>query len=773
MTPYPGSTSENEPLDLQVGERRWSGRDWAALALLAALVALFFWRILTPNLADRASFPPGDFAHQFWAFATFEARELAAGRLPLWNPYTYSGSPFWADIQSAVLYPLSLVTVWVGGSHDLSLYALEVEAIIHFWLAGAWMYLFVRRLTSRRDAALLGALTFAFGGYLTGYPSQQLAVLEADVWLPLVLYGLDRAFMERRDGAAVVRAPIRIGWLLIAGMAWGLVLLAGHPQSALLVGYAFTAYLAFMVLGVARSEGAPPRRWPVGTVAAWAVVVVIGLGVAAVAWLPGLEYMQLSVRAAGFYDKMAGGFPLYDTLQFLLPGSVSFYSPLYVGILPLLLAVWAALALRQRETTFWGVLALVALLLSFGGETFLYSPFYLFVPGFSIFRDQERLAFLVSFALAVLAAYGWCGCVRNAAGPTGRATWLSRAIGWLAAGGVGLTILFFYGLNGAGWQADSPFYTLLGRSVWLTVILGLSWGVMRVGVRRAGLMAAGLIAIVILDLFTANWQTNLHRALPEAQTAMPAAVEAIRYDAPSDQLWRVYNEYRIYENYGVPFEIEDTWGASPLRLARYDALHRSLRMERVWELLNVRYVITWRASLYAPSQIIYQEPTDRDVTYVHRLETPSPRAWLVYRVEEVADGETLARLDDVTFDPRQTALVSPGAAPSLGEPVAGQTGQVAIVERAPGSLSLRVVTPSDGLLVLSEIDYPGWRAYLDGAATNVLRVNYILRGVAVPAGEHYVSLVFWPATFVWGAVVSALTVVAVGATALVIRLRRR
>ena len=90
---------------------RWCRYDWAVLALLALLTVLFFWRLLTPNLADRASFPPGDFSYQFWAFSTFEARELSAGRLPLWNPYTYSGAPFWADIQSAVLYPLSLLTL--------------------------------------------------------------------------------------------------------------------------------------------------------------------------------------------------------------------------------------------------------------------------------------------------------------------------------------------------------------------------------------------------------------------------------------------------------------------------------------------------------------------------------------------------------------------------------------------------------------------------------------------------------------------------------------
>jgi hypothetical protein len=164
--------------------------------LMALLAVLFHWRFLTPNLADRASFPPGDFPYQFWAFSTFEARELPAGRLPLWNPYTYSGAPFWADIQSAVLYPLSILTLLISGLWGFSLFVLEVEAVVHFWLAGVFTYLFLRRLTRHRGAALFAVIVFAFGGYLTGYPSQQLAVLETAIWLLLLLYFTDRALVD-------------------------------------------------------------------------------------------------------------------------------------------------------------------------------------------------------------------------------------------------------------------------------------------------------------------------------------------------------------------------------------------------------------------------------------------------------------------------------------------------------------------------------------------------------------------------------------------------
>jgi hypothetical protein len=193
---------------------KWTRADWLNLLLFGGLIALFFWRILTPNLADRQSFPPGDFYAQFWAFTTLDVRSLSQGILPLWNPYTFAGAPFWADVQAAVFYPFSLLTLILSAPWGFSAFALEIEAIFHFWLAAAFMYLFSRELTGSRPAAVVAALTFTFGGYLTGYPSQQLAVLETDVWLPLILFCLYRA-------AQTTRRP-RLLWLTLAGRpsAW-------------------------------------------------------------------------------------------------------------------------------------------------------------------------------------------------------------------------------------------------------------------------------------------------------------------------------------------------------------------------------------------------------------------------------------------------------------------------------------------------------------------------------------------------------------------------
>ena len=68
-----------------------------ALAFLA--LALIFY---APILLGLRSFPDGDFTHHFLPFSLFQQQEYLAARLPIWNPFTYGGHPFLADIQSAI-----------------------------------------------------------------------------------------------------------------------------------------------------------------------------------------------------------------------------------------------------------------------------------------------------------------------------------------------------------------------------------------------------------------------------------------------------------------------------------------------------------------------------------------------------------------------------------------------------------------------------------------------------------------------------------------------
>jgi hypothetical protein len=161
-----------------------------------------------------------------------------------------------------------------------------------------------------------------------------------------------------------------------------------------------------------------------------------------------------------------------------------------------------------------------------------------------------------------------------------------------------------------------------------------------------------------------------------------------------------------------------------------------------------------------------------------------PRAWLADRVQVAYEGDQLklirGELGD-SFDPRTTALVDHETAATLnpnlitaaeehgGEGPKAQKAE--ILERRPGRMLIETASRKPSVLVLSEIAYPGWRVTIDGFGSELLRVNYNLRGVALPEGSHRVELTYSPLSLKVGAVVSITT--ALGLLLIVLWEKRR
>ena len=726
-----GGPVERSPLD-----RGWL-RDLSSCLLLVFLVLVFFWRILTPDLSDRRSFHPGDFTVTFYATERVKAEVLLQGELPVWNPYANSGHPLLADPQTALYYPPSLATVLLSVGDGLSVFALQLEAVLHFCLAALFTFAFARRVLRHRGGALMAAIGFTFGGYLTGYPPLQLAILRTVVWLPLILLGLEA-------GASRLVSGNRRAWAAFAGagLVLGLSVLAGHAQSAMYVLYVSLAYL--LVRLWKRSSW---RR----ALAAVGLFVAVGVGISAAQWLPSLEYMRLSTRSGMSYAQASSGFELVDALQLVLPTQ----SPLYAGVLTLLLAVSAPILVRAQMVRFWAGLGLLALLLSFGGNLFLYPTFYLLVPGFSIFRSQERVVFVLAFALAMLAGYSFAYLAKKPA-----PVWLRRLAAYATVGSMGLAAIGYFGWLAGGRQGPTTHYWLLQQSVYLTIFLGLValLFLLQAQPGRQRVAMAAVLALVVLDLFTVNSTRNLDRRLPEAHTVPSPLVEEMQADGG---LFRVYDEFRLPDNLGSLFGLEDIRGASPLKVERYRRLLQELPIERVWQLLNVKYVTTWRETLNVPSQILMEEGDGEGVTYLHRLVDPGPRAWVVHQVEIIpGDDQAVECLSDWQYEPLDAAILPEPLGAPLGE--AGDAASAATVRwvrREPTHLQLDVVLPADGLLLLGEVHYPGWRTYVDGGPVATLRANLALRAVPVAAGQHQVEMVYRPWTVVAGIVISVLTLV--------------
>ena len=824
----PTSRSQT-PDQAQSARLAWQRPGVSALLGYVALAALFY----SPILLGLRTFPNGDFTYHFLPFSLFQRSELVAGRLPLWNPYTYAGHPFLADVQAAVYYPLSnllLALTLPWASLGARLYWLQVEAVLHVALAGFFTYLLVHELTTRRSAALLAGCVFAFSGYLTGYPPLQLAVLRTAIWLPLVLWLLLRAFREPAGKPSTAGRGWR--WWIGAALAYATAFLAGHSQTFLFVSYAVGAWILLLAArALRRSAAGMTRTAYVGRIAAFYAVF---LGLSAAQLLPSLEFTRLSVRASVDYAFLSGGFPVSDTWQMLLPRVLTVFSPLYVGIVPLGLALLAVfLAPHRADATagspiagadtqvrpnqvrpnqvhpnqvrpkqirpkqirpnpaqpslpfilYFAGLALIGLLVSYGANGFLYAVFYRLLPGWNLFRGQERAAYLVAFGLSALAGFG---ADILAAAPFARRR--ARVLAYVGAALVGIALFAaFWQVPGRSTLQPAQFYWIAGAAAALLLLFAWLFGFDRP--RRW--LSAGLIALAVADLFLANFTTNVSNLGPALKTALPREAQALA-DAVRAQgnvnlglPGRAYNEYRVFDDYGMRAGVEDVWGSSPLRLARYAALFEAFPLDRMWRLTGVDHALTWRRDLppEAPGELLAEFPQATDTTYLHRLSQVNPRAWVVSSVQQVSDADALRLLADSGFDLARSALVPlPGDPDGGGDPLlsgllapAGRN-DLALERLAPGHLRIRVNSENGGLLVVSENWMPGWRALerregqSGSRALSVLRADLAFLGIPIEPGQGVIDLVYRPASAWGGLTVSALMLAGLGLGAF---LRRR
>jgi hypothetical protein len=794
------------------GLRLWQHRPTlVATALIAGLAVVFY----APLLLGLRTFPDGDFTHHFLPFSIFQQEQLAALRLPLWNPFTYSGHPFLADTQAAVFYPPSnLLLLLTMPWHDAAarLYFLQVEAVVHVILAGVFTYLLLVDLTRVRWAGLLAAITFAFSGYLTGYPPLQLAILRSAIWLPLILLLMMRA----------IQHPRQLRWWIGAALALSCAFLAGHPQTFLHIAYVSAAWgmtLTWSTWRAPRSETSSLRPTPQHLSTSTPYPYLIGaslllalfFGLTAAQWLPSIEFSRLSVRANTDYAFVSGGFPLQDTWQVLLPGVLSSFSPLYVGVVALglvcvAIASWGRgvrdwrleIGSAQRTTvsnlqspisntllTFFICLALIALLLSYGGNSFLYPFFYRVAPGWNLFRGQERAAFLVAFALSGLAGLGAAAVYTLPLLARRRSALIYGA---LAIGGVYIFGMLWQ-LPGRGALGNGIYLLIAAGTLLLAMSTALSLWLPGWSRRRSAL----LLTLTTVNLFAANIGANLDAFGPARKTILAPEVVALQ-DAVAEQSGanlglpgRVYNEFRAYEDYGIRQHLEDAWGSSPLRLARYALLFDAFPLDRLWRLTGVEHLLTWRRELFEPSTLLGEFPQASDATYLHRLSEANPRAWLASTVQVASDDQALQLLADHGFDIERSALLPPESAANPQSLASGES-TVQLARPAPNRLRVQVQSEHGGLLVVSENWMPGWRVEaveseqstvnseqlgLFGLpAFSVQRADLAFVGVPIPAGSHSFDLVYWPQSVRVGLWISGVTLVALLVLAVLWLMRR-
>ncbi|HUX85592.1 MAG TPA: YfhO family protein [Chloroflexota bacterium] len=716
---------------------------WAiVLEILAIVVALglaplFYWRLLTTNPNDAATLPSGDFTDLNYPYLRWLSQQIARGVPPYWNQFVSAGHSAVGDIQYRVFYPPDLWFARLSGG-NFTVRLLEMDVVAHVALATVGTYLLARRLTQSRIGGLVSATVFGFGGYLSGFPLQQTLVLEASVWLPLALLCIDLG----ADYGSLIG-------FVGAAAALGMSALVGHPQTLL---YCMVTCIGYALFKSKRTDRIHIRPL-VGA-------IVVGLGsvaLGAITLLPGFAHLMLTDRATSTYDFTKGGFALHEFVGFLFPSSIG-GAPLYNGIFTwLLVAIALASPFRRSNKAFWCALGIAALLLSFGANTFLQPIFYLLTDGFKL-RDHERVVFLVDFSVSILAGFG---AARLASSADLSLSWLRRGLRWPIAAIIGYFVLIVVDFAGAS-GAQGTLLAFTDPMAFVTLVFGL--GATLIWLRERGLISHGMtgllvVSLVALDLFTVDWQANLRSGPPDHLLSASPVVKYLE-QYPTG-LFRISSEGLLPGdgNEGAIWRLEDVVGNSPLETKSYSDFTKSVPEWTRWQVLNVRFVITKR-KLSDPRlmPILSDGPVNLfEIAPKDRL----PRAYFVERVV-VAPDHQIALQSVAKVDLKTTAVVE-GAVPDwllATSPVTATmtltpTQNVDISSYDANDVTVQTTAPRPGLLVVSNVDYPGWHVTVDGSPAPLLEADGIVQAVAITAGDHTIRFRFEPPGLVVGQSISS------------------
>ena len=379
------------------------------LAALITLILLFFHKMAFSNLILAR----GDTFLYFYPYWQAAADALQNGRIPLWNPDIFMGSPLLANSQMGFFYPLNW-PVWLLLETP---YAVNASILLHIGIAGFGAYFAGRKtLGLGQWASLVTAVLFALGGYLTAQV-EHINQLQGLAWLPwyLVVLGAgDWGLGSRGAGVKVGLASLAFAFL------FSLQVLAGHTQTAFISGVTIVVWIAatWLVNFLLRNTHYALRfsfQWKrLFKTAVPALIFggLLALLLTAVQLLPTVELIQNSSRAGGLTFNEVLSFslnPLHFTRSLLPAYGQSLFTE-YVAFLPItavLLAVIGAWQWRRIP----GVLpAIVLIFLGLFLALGIYNPANWLVarlPGFNLFRVPSRWLVVYGLGMALLAGVGW------------------------------------------------------------------------------------------------------------------------------------------------------------------------------------------------------------------------------------------------------------------------------------------------------------------------------------------------------------------------------
>lgn len=671
------------------------------------LYAKLSTRIL-PSRISALSFIDPNVGFTSQALGHRAALDWLEGKIPWWNPYEGVGVPLAGEMQSAALFPLTLLLYFSNGQ----LYFHIILEII----AGLSTYFLLRRLSLSRWAALVGGVLFELNGtfaWLGHAPFNPVA------FLPLLLLGVEYSYRNARLG-------VRYGWRWIA-IAVALSLYAGFPETAYI-----NAILAVAWIILRSSQLRPPAIW--SYLAKIMLGGIVGLLLAAPILVAFFDYLR-----EGFVGGHSGAFafaylPLAGLPQLVFPylyGPIFFFSSFdHSGLLnviwgnvggyltaSLLLLIFIGLAgKRERALRFvligWIILALAKTFGAANWVTLILNKIPL-ISQTAFFRYSPPSWELAAILLAAFA-------LDDTMNGRLRRLWLAVAvtlITLIALTVPALSLVKALRVSKAPHFMLFPLISIFWASIICTGIL-VSFFFEK---RARAIFIGALLIVDALAMFSAPMVSNLR----SFQIDRPA----IKYMQKHIGLARFYTLGPIAPNYGSYFGLASI-NYNDLPIAARWMKFINNRLDSNADSISFTGTVSKDINGQTPEEALLANLVNYawvGVKYVVTPNNPNPFAKLQYNQPKLAYHDNLMNIYELpNYQQYFTTLQN--------------TAKVHIVSRT------RVSTQSSKptVLIRRELFFAGWHAYINGRETPISQYRGLFQAVRIPKGKNYLTFRYAP-----------------------------
>ena len=437
-------------IDKLKGKIKWVKASDFLAGLAFFFASLFFFYDL---FGGRYLLTERDLGPYFIPPRFFWVESIKNGDFPLWNPYQFSGQPFFANPQHGILYPFN-------GLFCLLPFDVAFNGIIilHFFMGGLFTYLFLKDLKVNSTGSLISGLVFMLSGYLLSVHSL-LTILLSSVWTPLIMMFFRRAINGRGFKNEIFTSIL----VTISFLGGGIEIVYGN-FIILLFMVIFSSYPDVQFVGDKPRRykllGSVPFHWGRMKVLfnrskSFFIISILFLFLSAIQLLPFLELFHHSIRGNGisYQEATIWSFAPKDVLLFFLPDAHGYFldmkkywitqcwfKTLYTGGLPFLLSFIYFISGRtpvreplcaylpagrgllkraategrpykfflfKRDRIFFLSLMLLSLFLSLGQYNPLYSLVFKYVPFFNGIRYPAKFLYIFILVLSITAGLGF------------------------------------------------------------------------------------------------------------------------------------------------------------------------------------------------------------------------------------------------------------------------------------------------------------------------------------------------------------------------------